>query len=75
MIFVLAVSDSAFRIAQVRVYTTEVFTAFAALYDFRRAIVLTLPLLSCAWRLALAAALLGSLVTPRRRLPLRGSFR
>lgn len=46
MIFVLSVSEFGVPgLLQVRVYTTEVFTAFAALYDFTRAIVLTVPLL------------------------------
>ena len=46
MIFVLAVSEFGVPgLLQVRVYTTEVFTAFAALYNFTRAIVLTVPLL------------------------------
>ena len=34
VIFVLAISSSAPPASRVRVYTTEVFTAFAALYDF-----------------------------------------
>jgi ABC-type Fe3+ transport system permease subunit len=38
MIFVLAVSEFGVPgLLRVRVYTTEVFTAFAALYDFTRA--------------------------------------
>jgi iron(III) transport system permease protein len=69
IIFVLSVSEFGVPgLLQVRVYTTEVFTAFAALYDFTRAIVLTVPLLVlCLIVAALAAALLGDcLVTTRR---------
>ena len=44
IIFVLAVSEFGVPgLLRVRVYTTEVFTAFAALYDFSRAIVLAVP--------------------------------
>jgi iron(III) transport system permease protein len=54
---------------RVRVYTTEVFTAFAALYDFSRAIVLAVPLLALsAGAGAVAAALLGHRVVSARRL-------
>jgi iron(III) transport system permease protein len=69
MIFVLAISEFGVPgLLQVRVYTTEVFTAFAALYDFGRAILLTVPLLLlCMIVAAVAAALLGErLVTTRR---------
>ena len=69
MIFVLSVSEFGVPgLLQVRVYTTEVFTAFAALYDFTRAIVLTVPLLLlCLIVATVAAALLGDrLVTTRR---------
>jgi iron(III) transport system permease protein len=69
MIFVLAISEFGVPgLLQVRVYTTEVFTAFAALYDFSRAILLTLPLLLlCMIVAAAAATLLGErLVTTRR---------
>jgi iron(III) transport system permease protein len=69
MIFVLAVSEFGVPgLLQVRVYTTEVFTAFAALYDFSRAILLTIPLLLlCLVVAAVAAALIGErLVTTRR---------
>jgi iron(III) transport system permease protein len=45
VVFVLAISDFAIAsMLRVRVYTTEVFTAFSALYDFRLATVLALPL-------------------------------
>jgi iron(III) transport system permease protein len=69
IIFVLAVSEFGVPgLLRVRVYTTEVFTAFAALYDFGRAIVLAVPLLVfCMVVAAVAAALLGErLVTTGR---------
>ena len=69
LIFVLAVSEFGVPgLLRVRVYTTEVFTAFAAQYDPTRAIVLTLPLLAlCIVVAAVAAILLGDrLVTTRR---------
>ena len=61
MIFVLSVSEFGVPgLLQVRVYTTEVFTAFAALYDFSRAVVLAVPLLLlCAVVAIVAAAVLG----------------
>jgi iron(III) transport system permease protein len=61
IIFVLAVSEfSVPGLLRVRVYTTEVFTAFAALYDFTRAIVLALPLLLlCLVVATVAVALVG----------------
>jgi iron(III) transport system permease protein len=61
MIFVLAVSEFGVPgLLQVRVYTTEVFTAFAALYDFSRAVVMAVPLLLLCLVVALiAVALLG----------------
>ena len=71
IIFVLAVSEFGVPgLLQVRVYTTEVFTAFASLYDFSRAMALALPLLVlCVVVAAVAAALLGDrLVTTRRSL-------
>lgn len=47
--FVLAISDFAVpALLRVRVYTTEVFTAFAALYDFGRATLIALPLIVIA---------------------------
>jgi hypothetical protein len=47
VIFVLAISEfSVPGLLRVRVFTTEVFTAFAALYDFGRATMLAAPLLS-----------------------------
>jgi iron(III) transport system permease protein len=69
MIFVLAVSEFGVPgLLQVRVYTTEVFTAFAGLYDFSRAILLTLPLLLlCLIVAAVAASLLGERLIITRR--------
>jgi iron(III) transport system permease protein len=69
IIFVLSVSEFGVPgLLRVRVYTTEVFTAFAALYDSTRAIVLALPLiLLCLIVAVVAVALLGEhLVTGRR---------
>jgi iron(III) transport system permease protein len=69
VIFVLAVSEFGVPgLLRVRVYTTEVFTAFAALYDFSRAILVAVPLLTlCLVVAVLAAAILGArLVTTRR---------
>jgi iron(III) transport system permease protein len=58
--FVLAISEFGVPgLLRVRVYTTEVFTAFAALYDFSRAIVLTVPILVLSAGIASAATLLG----------------
>jgi ABC-type Fe3+ transport system permease subunit len=50
------------------VYTTEVFTAFAALYDFSRAIVVALPLVLLCLLVAVVAVRLGGerLVSGRR---------
>ncbi|MBI3050090.1 MAG: iron ABC transporter permease [Acidobacteria bacterium] len=59
VIFVLAVSEFGVPgLLRVRVFTTEVFTAFAALYDFSRATILTLPLLGLSIVVAAVAALL-----------------
>ena len=69
VIFVLAVSEFGVPgLLRVRVYTTEVFTAFAALYDSTRAIVVALPLvLLCLIVAVLAVAVVGDrLVTGRR---------
>ena len=71
IIFVLAVSEFGVPgLLQVRVYTTEVFTAFAARYDFSRAIALAAPLLGlCVVVAAAGAWLLGDrLVTARRSI-------
>jgi iron(III) transport system permease protein len=69
LIFVLAISEFGVPgLLRVRVYTTEVFTAFAALYDVPRAIALTVPLLVlCMVVATIAATLAGDrLVTTRR---------
>jgi iron(III) transport system permease protein len=70
VIFVLAVSEFGVPgLLRVRVYTTEVFTAFAALYDYSRAMVLAIPLLLvCAAIGAVAAQLLGNRIVSARRL-------
>jgi len=69
VIFVLAVSEFGVPgLLRVPVYTTEVFTAFAALYDFGRAILLALPLLLlCLVVAVLAAAILGERLVSTRR--------
>ena len=69
MIFVLSVSEFGVPgLLQVRVYTTEVFTAFAALYDFSRAVVMAVPLLLlCLGVSFVAAALLGDRLVATRR--------
>lgn len=56
IVFVLAISDFAVPgLIRVRVYTTEVFTAFAALYDFRLATIMALPLAAVAALASIAA--------------------
>lgn len=68
MIFVLAVSEFGVPgLLRVRVYTTEVFTAFAALYDFTRAILLAVPLLLLCVTVASVAALMGERLLVTRR--------
>ncbi len=68
LIFVLAVSEFGVPgLLRVRVYTTEVFTAFAALYDFTRAILLTVPLLVLCLAVASVAALMGGRLLVTRR--------
>jgi iron(III) transport system permease protein len=77
VIFVLAVSEFGVPgLLRVRVYTTEVFTAFAALYDFSRAMLLAVPLLVlCLFVAILAAAILGErLVSTRRGAGARPAF-
>lgn len=55
-VFVLAISDFAVpSMLRVRVYTTEVFTAFAAMYDFRLATLMSLPLALIAAIASIAA--------------------
>jgi iron(III) transport system permease protein len=71
LIFVLAISEFGVpALLRVRVFTTEVFTAFAALYDFDRATLLALPLLLVSMAVAaIAAAVVGErLVTTGRGL-------
>lgn len=73
VISVLAVSEFGVPgVLRVRVFTTEIFTAFAALYDFGRATVLALPLLIvCVLIAAVAGTLIGErMITTRRRLGL-----
>ena len=69
VIFVLAISEfSVPGLLRVRVFTTEVFTAFAALYDFGRATMLAIPLLMVSVVLAsVVAAHMGSRVVTTRR--------
>lgn len=56
IVFVLAISDFAVpALLRVRVYTTEVFVAFAALYDFRLATLMALPLAIVAALASIAA--------------------
>jgi iron(III) transport system permease protein len=77
VIFVLAISEFGVPgLLRVRVYTTEVFTAFAALYDFGRAIILAVPLLVLSVLVAaIAGALLGDrLVATRRTAGTRSSL-
>ena len=71
VVFVLAVSEFGVPgLLRVRVYTTEVFTAFSALYDFSRATILALPLLGLSVVVAaVAAATVGDrLIVTRRGL-------
>ena len=57
--FILAVSEFGVPgVLRVRVYTTEIFTAFAALYDPGRATLLALPLLALCMAVAVAASAL-----------------
>jgi iron(III) transport system permease protein len=70
VVFVLAISEfSVPALLRIRVYTTEVFTAFATLYDFGRATVMTLPLLIVSAAAAAAAGILGGthVIAGRRR--------
>jgi iron(III) transport system permease protein len=74
IVFVLAASEFGVPgLLRVRVYTTEVFTAFAALYDFSRATLVAVPLLLlCLVVATLAVAIVGErLVTTRRGLGTR----
>ncbi len=69
VIFVLAISEFGVPgLLRVRVYTTEVFTAFAALYDFNRAMLVAVPLLVLCLVVAIvAAAMLGERLVSTRR--------
>src|SRR5687767_14990434 len=69
IVFVLAISEFGVpALLRVRVYTTEVFTAFAALFDSGRATALTIPLLIVtAGTSAVAVALLGPRVIAGHR--------
>jgi iron(III) transport system permease protein len=71
VIFVLAVSEFGVPgLLRVRVFTTEVFTAFSALYDFSRATILALPLLALSVVVAaVAAAVVGERLIATRRGP------
>jgi iron(III) transport system permease protein len=71
VIFVLAVSDFGVpALLRVRVFTTEIYTAFAALYDFVRATALAVPLLLLTLFCALVSVRLAGdrLVATRRGL-------
>ncbi|MGH9240237.1 MAG: ABC transporter permease [Vicinamibacterales bacterium] len=60
VIFVLALSEFGVPgLLRVRVYPTEVFTAFAALYDVGRATLLMLPLLLLSTTIAVMAGVIG----------------
>lgn len=78
VIFVLAASEFGVPgVLRVRVYTTEIFTAFAAFYDPGRAALLALPLLALCLVVAVAAvALLGDrFVSARRGADTPGALR
>ncbi len=70
VVFVLSVSEFGVPgLLRVRVYTTEVFTAFAALYNFTRARVLALPLLVlCSIVAVVAVASIGDRLVGARRV-------
>jgi len=60
LVFVLAISEFGVPgLLRVRVFTTEVFTAFAALFDFRQATALALPLVVLTAAVATAASRLA----------------
>lgn len=77
IIFVLSVSEFGVPgLLRVRVYTTEVFTAFAALYDFGRALMLAVPLLLVSLCAAsVAVALTGDPLVSSRRGSVTGPAR
>ena len=69
IVFVLAISEFGVPgLLRVRVYTTEVFTAFSALYDFGAATVLAVPLLVVALMAGAGAEIVvgDRLLTARR---------
>ncbi|MDQ3258316.1 MAG: ABC transporter permease subunit, partial [Acidobacteriota bacterium] len=68
IIFVLALAEFGVPgLLRVRVFTTEVFTAFSALYDFGAATALAVPLLA----MALIIGILAKLITGERLLAAR----
>lgn len=69
VVFVLAVSDFGVpALLRVRVFTTEIFTAFAALYDAARAVSLAVPLLLLTLFIAVVSVrLTGDRVVATRR--------
>lgn len=71
VVFVLAISDFGVpALLRVRVFTTEIFTAFAALYDFVRATALAVPLLALSLLVALTSVrLTGDRLVVTRRGP------
>src|SRR5215217_8436772 len=72
IIFVLALSEFGVPgLLRVRVFTTEVFTAFAALYDFGAGVALAVPLLA----VALGCAIAVKLITGERLLATRRGVR
>jgi iron(III) transport system permease protein len=74
VIFVLTISEfSVPGLLRVRVFTTEVFTAFAALYDFSRATALAAPLIVVSVMAAVAAAILAARRVVTRRRAIGGS--
>ena len=78
VIFVLAVSEFGVPgVLRVRVYTTEIFTAFAALYDPGRAALLALPLLTLCLAVAVVSVvLLGDrFISARRSADTPGALR
>lgn len=78
VIFVLAVSEFGVPgLLRVRVFTTEVFTAFAAQYDFGRATALSVPLLllTLIAAVALKLAIGDRLLTTRRSMQAGLSFK
>jgi iron(III) transport system permease protein len=70
IVFVLAISEFGVPgLLRVRVYTTEVFTAFAVLYDFSRAILLAVPLLALSAGVGVVATgTLGDRLVSARRV-------